>query len=155
MKSVGEIASEIWPVFFLFFTHFGEIWPWPVPLALGQGHRHLGCWMRLIGLYLGTKHEVCRWNSIWSMAHFIDVGQFFDIWPWPLVRPKVKVIGTWIIKCALLGCILVLSMKSVGQIGFEIWTQVWLTSCLTLKFDLESSSTKNIYSINVFNHHTK
>ena len=32
----------------------------------------------------------------------------------------VKVIGTWVIKCALLGCILVPSMKFMGPIGFEI-----------------------------------
>ena len=36
---------------------------------------------------------------------------------------------------ALLGCVLVPSMKSVGQIGFETWTQVYLISRLTLKFD--------------------
>ena len=91
------------------------------------------------------------------MDHFLDSGQFLDIWrpviltfglwsfgPWPLV----KINSTWVIKCTLLGCILVPTMKYVGQIGFEIWTQVYLISCLTLKFDLESKSTKNT-SLNV------
>ena len=35
MKSVGEIASKIWPVV-QHLTHFGEI------LSLTFGHRHLG-----------------------------------------------------------------------------------------------------------------
>ena len=35
-----------------------------IDLTFCQGHRHLGHWMHLIGLYLGTKYEVCRWNSI-------------------------------------------------------------------------------------------
>ena len=43
-----------------------------------------GFWMGLIRLYLGTKYEVCRWNSIRDMAHFLDFGQFLDIWPWPV-----------------------------------------------------------------------
>ena len=33
---------------------------------------------------------------------------------------SVKVIGTWVIECALLGCTLVPSMKSVGEIASEI-----------------------------------
>ena len=115
---VGEIASEIWPVLW-FFTHF-----WTnltLTLTQGLGHRHLGHWMCLIWLYLVTKYEVCRWNSIRDMAHLCRFWTFdLDLWPWPLVR----VIGTWVIKCALLGCILVPSMKSLGRIGFEIWTQV-------------------------------
>ena len=41
-----------------------------------------------------------------------------------MVRPKVKVIRTWVIECALLGCTLVPSMKSVGEIAFEIWPVV-------------------------------
>ena len=78
-KCVGEIASEIWPVLHFFFTHFFgkfdlDLWPWPLTLTLGQDHRHLGHWMRLIGLYLGTKNDVCRCNSIPDMAHFVDFG---------------------------------------------------------------------------------
>ena len=34
MKSVCEIAFEIWPVLY-FFTIFGEIWPWSETLTLG------------------------------------------------------------------------------------------------------------------------
>ena len=33
-----------------------------------QGHRYFGHWMCLIGLYLGTKYEVCRWNSLREMT---------------------------------------------------------------------------------------
>ena len=40
-------------------------------MTVGQGHRHLGHWMRLIRLYLGTKYEVCRWNSIQDMASLV------------------------------------------------------------------------------------
>ena len=37
MKSVGEIASKIWPVVY-HLTHFGEM----LTLTFGQPHRHLG-----------------------------------------------------------------------------------------------------------------
>ena len=80
MKSVGEIASEIWPVlcfstlfFYLFWGKF-DLWPWPED----QGHRHLGYSMRLLGLYLHTKYEVCRWNSIWGMASYLVFIHFFE-----------------------------------------------------------------------------
>ena len=36
-------------------------------LTFGQGHRHLDHKMRLIGLYLGTKYEVCRSNRFRDM----------------------------------------------------------------------------------------
>ena len=63
MKSVGEIASKIWPAV-QHLTRFGE----NLTLTL-----------------------------------------------------EVKVIGTWVIECALLGCTLVPSMKSVGEIASEMW----------------------------------
>ena len=59
MKSVGEIASGIWPVL------------WFLPIFFFKydlDHQHLGHWMRFIEMYLGTKYEVCRWNSIRDMA---------------------------------------------------------------------------------------
>ena len=89
MKCVGEIASVIWLVLCFFYTFFGKFDLTKVRVILdqGQGHRHLGHWMRLIGLYLGTKYEVCRWNSpeiwpvLWFFIHFwknltltIDLG---------------------------------------------------------------------------------
>ena len=67
MKCVGEIASELWQVLW-FFTHFFG--------KLRQGHRHLGHWMCLIGLYLGTKYEVYRWNSIRDMASSLVLYHF-------------------------------------------------------------------------------
>ena len=42
----------------------------------------------------------------------------------------------WVIKCALLGCTFVPSMKSVGQKAYEIYTQDYPISTLTLKFYL-------------------
>ena len=92
--------------------------------TFGQGHRLLGHWMRLIGLYHGTKYEVCWWNSLRDMTSSLVFYPFltkFDLWPWP----KVMVISTWVIECALLGCTLVPSMKSVGEIVSEIWPVLW------------------------------
>ena len=94
MKSVGEIASEIWPVLW-FFTHFCEKF-------------------------------------------------YLNLWPWP----KVKVIGTWVIECALMGCTLVPSVKSVGEIASEIWQVVWwfthFGEILTLTFDLDRRSRSKV-----------
>ena len=92
-------------------------WPW----VKGQGHRHLGHWMRFIELYLGTKYEVIGWNSIRDMVHWLVFRHYWKIWPWPLTLTFVKVTVFWIIKCTLLGCDLVPSMKSVGEITSEIW----------------------------------
>ena len=65
MKSVGEIAFEIWPI----------------------------------------------------ITYLLILGTFdLDLWPWP----SLKVIGV-IFECALFGCTLVPSTKSVGEIAFEIW----------------------------------
>ena len=55
MKYVGEIASKIRQVV-SYLTHFRDFFT----LTLGQGLRHLGHWMHIYGLYLGTKYEVCR-----------------------------------------------------------------------------------------------
>ena len=66
--SVGEIASKIWPVL-LFFIHFFQ---------KGQGYRHLGHWMLLIGLYLGIKCEVCRWNRICDMTSCLVFVYFWE-----------------------------------------------------------------------------
>ena len=129
--------------FFGFLTIFEKIWPWPSPE--GQGHRHLGHWMRLIRLYLATKYEMCRWNSLRDMTSSLVFHAFWgkfdlDLWPWPWV----KVIGIWVIECALLSCILVLNMKSVGEIASEIWPVLCLFmhfwENLTLTFDLDRRS---------------
>ena len=61
--------------------------------------------MCLIGLNLGTKYEVSIRKKIRDMAHCLDSGNF---WTFDLDL--------------LLGCTLIPSMKSVGQIGTEIWT---------------------------------
>ena len=112
---VGEIAPEIWPVLW-FFNHFWK------NLTFTLTFGRLGHWMRLIGLYLGTNYEVCRWNSLQDMTSSLVFYPFFgkiidlDLWPWPKV-----VIGTWVIECALLGCTLVPTMKCVGEIASKIW----------------------------------
>ena len=95
-----KIASEKWSVLSI-LTHFWTT----LTLTFDQGHRHLSHWMRLIRLYLGTKYEVCKWNSLWditsSLVFYPFLGNFdLDLWPWP----SVKVIDTWVIECALLGC---------------------------------------------------
>ena len=59
-----------------------------------------------------------------------------------------KVLGTWVIECALLGCTLVPSMKSVGEIASEIGPVLWfithLWENLTLTFDLDQPKVKVI-----------
>ena len=82
--------------------------------------------MRLIGLYLGTKYKVYRWNSIRDMASsLIFFTRFGEIWPWPVTLTYVKVIGIWVIKCALLGCTLVPSMKSRWHIIRDMAHLFW------------------------------
>ena len=131
MKSVGKIVSEIWPVFLRILKN--------LTLIFGQGHRHLGHWMPIYGLYLGTKYEVCRWNNIWDMASCLVVYPFlvkFDLDLWS--------ISTWVIGCACMGCTLVPSMKSVGEIASKIRPVFWFfTHCwenLTLIFDVDLGS---------------
>ena len=51
------------------------------------------------------------WPAVYYLTHF---GKNLTL------TYKVKVIGTWVIECALLGCTLVPSMKSVGEIASEI-----------------------------------
>ena len=70
--------------------------------------------------------EVCGWNSIKDVTSCLVFNPFWekidlDLWP----RPKVKVIDTWVIECALLGCTLVPGMKSVGDIASAIWPVLW------------------------------
>ena len=84
--SIRDMASCL-----AFLPILGKIWPWPLTLTMGQGHRHLGHWMRLIGLYLGTKYQVCRRNSLRDMTSSLFFYQFFrkfdlDLRPWPLVK---------------------------------------------------------------------
>ena len=93
-----------------------------------------------------NRYDVlCGWNSLPDMKCFLGFypfrGKFdLDFWPWP----KVKVISTWVIECTLMGCTLVLSMKSVVEIASEIWPVLWFFThfleSLTLTFDLGSMS---------------
>ena len=137
MKYVGEIAPEIWQVLWVFFTLFWKKLTL-CGLTFGQGHRHLGHWMPLIGLYLGTKYEVCRWNSVQDMTSslfffYTFIGKFdLDLWPWPRSRSSALRslnapywVVPWYQVCTLLGCTLVSSMKSVGEIASEIWPFLW------------------------------
>ena len=59
MKSVTEIASEICPVD-SFFVHFRANLTLTFYLDLPSMPLTLGSGMRLNGLYVGTKYEVCR-----------------------------------------------------------------------------------------------
>ena len=89
--------------------------------------------------------EVCGRNSLTDMTSSLVFYPFWgkfdlDFWPWP----KVKVIGTWVNECALLGCTLEPCMKSVDEIASEIWPALWcfthFWTNLTLTFDLKSKS---------------
>ena len=55
-----------------------DLWPWQ-----RKGHRHLGNWMHLNGLYLGTKYEVCGSNRFWEMNPCLP-NFLFDLEIWPL-----------------------------------------------------------------------
>ena len=62
-------------VFYPFLGKFDlDLWPWKFDLdgkSEGQGeigHRDLGHWMCLNGLYLGTTYQVCRWNILRDMT---------------------------------------------------------------------------------------
>ena len=151
MKSVGKIASEIWPIL-CFFTHIGEnltltfdldqISTWVIECTL------LGCTlvpsMKCVG-------EIA--SKVWPVICFFFypfLAKFdIDLWPWP----QVKVIGTWVIECVLLGCTLVPSMKSVGQIdmryvNFRFKRFLWLI--LTLHKILHNENSYTLF----FYHHT-
>ena len=78
MKSVGEIASEIWPVVY-YLTRFGEILILTFDLDQRSRSSALGCIKCvLLGCTLvpGMKSvgEIASY-----MAHFVDFGQFLDI----------------------------------------------------------------------------
>ena len=77
---------------------------------------------------LNVPYWVVPWYQVWSVymkkpprydQFFGFLPIFLKIWLWPW--PWVKVIGTLVNKCILLGCTLVLSMKSVGETASEIW----------------------------------
>ena len=137
----------------LIFTPFGNILPWPLTLTKNQGHQRLGHWMRLIGLYLGTKYEVCRWNSLQVMTSSLILYPFWENLTLTFDLDLRSVIGTWVIECASLGCTLVPGMKSVVEIASEIWPILCfflpiLRENLTLTFHLESRSSA-LGSLNV------
>ena len=123
----------------------------------GQGHLHLSHWMLLIGLYLGIKYECCRWNSR-DMTNYLGFFTYFlrkfdfDLWPWL----SVEIIGTRVIKCALMGCSLELRSqitvinqfsqwslcKTIGQVSFHVfqpesmpcnlfWSLLWVLKSLS------------------------
>ena len=81
-NGLQDMTSSLF--FYAFLGRFDlDLWPF-----FGQGHRHLGHWMCLIRLYLGTKYEVCRWNSLRDMTSSLFFYQFLgkfdlDLWPWP------------------------------------------------------------------------
>ena len=76
---------------FLDFGQLLDIWPWPVTLTFDQGRWHLGHWMRLIGLYLGTKYDVCGSNRYWDMNPCLPDIQFdLEIWPLTLSQGQRK-----------------------------------------------------------------
>ena len=52
------------------------------PFTESQGHCHLGYSIHLIGLYLGTKNEVCGSNRLWDMSKCQNKIHFdLEIWP--------------------------------------------------------------------------
>ena len=76
-NSIQELASCL--VSYPFLCNFDlDLWPWQ-----RKGHRHLGNWMHLNGLYLGTKYEVCGSNRFWEMNPCLP-NFLFDLEIWPL-----------------------------------------------------------------------
>ena len=65
----------IWPVV-QFFIYFWENLTLTFDLdqrsRFGQSHQHFGNLMRLNGLYLGTKYEVCREIASEIFTHFLE-----------------------------------------------------------------------------------
>ena len=105
MKSVGEIASKIWPVVY-YLTRFGEILILTFDLDQRSRSSALGC---IKCVLLGCT-LVPGMKSVGEIASSLVFYQYFGKFD----------IGTLVIECALLGCTLVPSMKSVGEIASEI-----------------------------------
>ena len=115
MKSVGEIASDIWPVVYSILPILGNFWPWSLTLTKSHGHRHLGHWMRLIRLYISTMYEVCAdeiASEIWPVLQFFT--HFEEIWLGP-----VTFIVIWVVECVLLCCIFVYHFISFSNLNIR------------------------------------
>ena len=59
-----------------------------------------------------------------SCLVFYDFGENLNLTSELDLRTKVKVIGTWVIECASMGCTLVPSIMSTGEITSKIWLVV-------------------------------
>ena len=122
-KSVGKNSLQDMTSS-LFFSHFWEnlTLTFDLDLGFGQGHRHLGHWMRLIGLYLGTKYEVSESNRFWDM----NPGPpdfLFDLEIWPLtLSHSSKNIS--------------LNVNLVVLPSYQVWSKSvkWFRNYLKLKF---------------------
>ena len=57
--------------------HVCDLWPWVVTLTLSEGLKGLCHSMSLIVLYLGTRYDVCEYNSLRDMT----ISSFM----WPLI----------------------------------------------------------------------
>ena len=99
--------------FYPFLRKFDlDLWHWPKVKVINT-------WVIVCALYLGTKYEVCRWNSLQDMTSSLVFYHF---------RQNLTLTfgqGHWHIECALLGT-LVPSMKSVGEIASKIWSVLWV-----------------------------
>ena len=129
IKSVGEIASEIWPIFSFFSPILRKFELDLFSLTYRQSHSYSCHKCALLGsTFVPTVKSVGdieqSGNQLMKVSH----------WPSNMVN------GTWVNKCALLGCTLVPSIKSVGDISSEIWqveffTHLWEN--LTFTYDLD------------------
>ena len=97
--------------------------------------------MSLILLYIGTRYDVCKCNSLRHMtidSYFVT----FDLRLWP--SSSVNVTFILIIRLTLGCCVLVPSMKFEGSIEFEIWAIVLRKH----KFTMTSSSIRFLWDLN-------
>ena len=68
MMSVGVIIYDILPI-----VHFYDLLPFSVTFSIcNQDHLHSNYYMYLILLYVGTRYEVCRFNSNCDIDDSLD-----------------------------------------------------------------------------------
>ena len=81
--------------------------------------------MSLIVLHLGTRYDVCRYNTLWVMSYDIILVIFVtsELHPWTSV--SVKVSCTLTIRCTLCCCMLEPRLQFVCSIEIEIWITIW------------------------------
>ena len=134
-------ANSLGICLFFFFQrrHIWNLWPGDVTLTSLLCH-----WMLLIVLYLDISYDVCGCNCLRNMT----ICTF--LWPLIFIYDLQRFCHGHFhsITCVLCCCMLVLIMKLVASIDFEIWSIVWRKPIWRLhSFDfleIQCESTKGI-----------